>query len=386
MVVSLFAGCSKSIEQQIAEQLELGQKYLAEADYEEAIVAFYKAIELDPNNGEAYVYLGQAYLERAEAETGDDNSIVSDYGASIEALIRAMELDADINLDDLLARAYMGAVDFYIAFGDIDTAKRMAETGHKYMGETLYMGCLKKIQHIDGETLTAETLKSEEDLGEDDETEMESVAGTDTVIVEAQPATAAVETETVYEILPSDETLPEETVPMAVPETEIQVQVSANIKIDPQVFNYLKADEYGNYEAKLSPAQIFSNLPEEGITVRELGEDLSKYIGTPADFSWDSAGAETAYFSEEMGGLSFVIDGVWFNLVLNENIDFYQYSDNWEGFLNMINNSVVYPNGGGIWSNTIYISAMPESGNASASLDNMNTAADNIEAANSIIN
>ena len=46
MMLFSLIGCTKTVEQQIAEQLELGQKYLAEANYEEAVIAFNKVIEL----------------------------------------------------------------------------------------------------------------------------------------------------------------------------------------------------------------------------------------------------------------------------------------------------------------------------------------------------
>ena len=63
MVASLFVGCSKSIEQQIAEQLELGQKYLADANYEEAVVIFEKVIDLDSKRFEAYSGIIEAYIK-----------------------------------------------------------------------------------------------------------------------------------------------------------------------------------------------------------------------------------------------------------------------------------------------------------------------------------
>ena len=64
--VFLLAACSKSIEAQIAEQLDLGQKYLAELNYEEAIVAFKKIIEIDERNLDAYLGLAQVYEAQAE--------------------------------------------------------------------------------------------------------------------------------------------------------------------------------------------------------------------------------------------------------------------------------------------------------------------------------
>lgn len=61
LIAAMTAGCGKSVEQQIAEQMELGRKYLAEASYEEAIIAFNQAIELEPKMFEAYIGIAQSY-------------------------------------------------------------------------------------------------------------------------------------------------------------------------------------------------------------------------------------------------------------------------------------------------------------------------------------
>jgi len=61
MVLTLIA-CGKSVQQQVAEQLELGQRYLTEMNYEEAIVAFQKVIKLDDRNVEAYLGLSDTYV------------------------------------------------------------------------------------------------------------------------------------------------------------------------------------------------------------------------------------------------------------------------------------------------------------------------------------
>ena len=54
VVLLWLTACGKSTEKLIAEQLELGNKYLTDGDYEQAIVAFNKVIELDPKMVEAY--------------------------------------------------------------------------------------------------------------------------------------------------------------------------------------------------------------------------------------------------------------------------------------------------------------------------------------------
>lgn len=58
----------KNVEQQIAEQLELGNKYLTEANYEQAIVAFNKVIELDPKIFEAYEKAAEVYIKQNNSE------------------------------------------------------------------------------------------------------------------------------------------------------------------------------------------------------------------------------------------------------------------------------------------------------------------------------
>lgn len=51
------------------EQLELGQRYLLEEDYEAAIVAFSKAIEIDSKQAEPYLALADIYVEQGNYES-----------------------------------------------------------------------------------------------------------------------------------------------------------------------------------------------------------------------------------------------------------------------------------------------------------------------------
>ena len=50
-------------------QIDLGQKYLSEMNYEEAIVAFNQAIKIDPMSGEAYWGLADAYIGLGDTDT-----------------------------------------------------------------------------------------------------------------------------------------------------------------------------------------------------------------------------------------------------------------------------------------------------------------------------
>jgi Leucine-rich repeat (LRR) protein len=73
-------------------QLSLGQKYLEELRYDVAILAFNRAIEIDPMNADAYLGLAQAYLGKGETEN------------AISALERGIEATGDTRLKEMLQR------------------------------------------------------------------------------------------------------------------------------------------------------------------------------------------------------------------------------------------------------------------------------------------
>lgn len=52
----------------LQEQLDLGAKYLEEMDYEQALVAFDAALEIDPKNVDAYMGLADAYIGLGDKE------------------------------------------------------------------------------------------------------------------------------------------------------------------------------------------------------------------------------------------------------------------------------------------------------------------------------
>ena len=58
----------KYLQQQFQEQMDLGNRYMAEQDYEAAVVAFNKAISLDPKQPEAYLNLSEAYIVLGDYE------------------------------------------------------------------------------------------------------------------------------------------------------------------------------------------------------------------------------------------------------------------------------------------------------------------------------
>lgn len=70
-VFALLAGGNSSAKR-IAELLDLGNKYLMEQNYEEAVVAFQEAIAIDPKCEEAYLGLADVYIAMDDYESAID--------------------------------------------------------------------------------------------------------------------------------------------------------------------------------------------------------------------------------------------------------------------------------------------------------------------------
>jgi len=111
IAVLFLVSCGRSLDVRIREQLDLGQKYLTELNYEQAVLAFTKAIELDPKNAEAYTGLGSAYLGQKK------------YDEAVSAYETAVELDSGS------WEAYEGAARGYESLGRMGDAIAIAEQG-----------------------------------------------------------------------------------------------------------------------------------------------------------------------------------------------------------------------------------------------------------------
>jgi tetratricopeptide (TPR) repeat protein len=69
VVAGICFGIYNSPAKKLAEQLDLGQKYLEEMDYEQALVVFNKVIEIDPMNVDAYLGVVEVYIRTGEFDT-----------------------------------------------------------------------------------------------------------------------------------------------------------------------------------------------------------------------------------------------------------------------------------------------------------------------------
>ena len=77
------------------EQYDLGVRYLSEGNYEEAIIAFTAAIEIDSKQDILYLSLSQAYVE------------IGDVDAAIDILTKGLENTASREVADQLRRNHL---------------------------------------------------------------------------------------------------------------------------------------------------------------------------------------------------------------------------------------------------------------------------------------
>ena len=93
MIMALFisTACGKSKEMNFQDYLDLGQKYLAEENYEQAIVAFSKVLELEPKALEAYEGLTNAYIKTENYESLSESEQTEDFRKIYETLLKFQE-------------------------------------------------------------------------------------------------------------------------------------------------------------------------------------------------------------------------------------------------------------------------------------------------------
>ena len=116
LLLIFMTGCGKSTAARWQEQYDLGMKYLEAGEYEEAIVAFTAAIEIDPKNAEAYACRGQTYILSGETE--------ENLSFALADFEQALELD-----ETNAVSYYLAIADVYIRQGDYDKALEILNEG-----------------------------------------------------------------------------------------------------------------------------------------------------------------------------------------------------------------------------------------------------------------
>ena len=149
LVGILLIGC-KSKETRVQEQLDLGSKYMAELDYESAIVALNKAIKIDPKNVDAYKMLAEVYEKsgrpddaRATLEkmldlndlSSKNKDEINDRIKNIDFLVAISKLPGEYDEPTALELSNIGSNDIYYSIDTKDS--RLVARDMKYTSPIL---------------------------------------------------------------------------------------------------------------------------------------------------------------------------------------------------------------------------------------------------------
>lgn len=118
------------------EQYDLGVRYLSEGNYEEAIIAFTSAIEIDPKQALAYVGRGDAYVGSGEMEE-TLSTAQADYEIAIE-------------LDGMCSTAYLGLAEISILQNDVNNAILILQKGLDATGDSALQQKILDLQNSEG--------------------------------------------------------------------------------------------------------------------------------------------------------------------------------------------------------------------------------------------
>ena len=129
LLLSVLCSCGQSAPTW-QEQYDLGVRYLSEGNYEEAIIAFTAAIEIDPKRAEAYVGRGDAYVAQEEYALAEE-----DYLAAIQ-------------LDELLVDAYNRLADLYVEQGDLTRVLELLRQGYEATGDQGLLSRLEALEEL----------------------------------------------------------------------------------------------------------------------------------------------------------------------------------------------------------------------------------------------
>ena len=147
---------SGSSGKKLQEQLDLGNKYLQEMDYERAVAAFNAVLEIDPKNPDAYKGLVDAYYAM-----GDMDSL-------LETLDRAAaELEgeaADNFMDYASSRMSAYIEEIYVKNGQYDNALRYAQRGYDVTKKEEMQKLVERITQLGDETgVVADSADADEE-------------------------------------------------------------------------------------------------------------------------------------------------------------------------------------------------------------------------------
>jgi tetratricopeptide (TPR) repeat protein len=118
----------------VKQKLELGEKYLSELNYEEAIIAFKEVIEIEPRNVDAYLGVATAYVALEEPEEAVE---------WLEQGIAAIEEEGEVI--DGCDQLYIKTSEVHKELGNVNKAVDVLERGYRFTLLELFLELIEKL-------------------------------------------------------------------------------------------------------------------------------------------------------------------------------------------------------------------------------------------------
>ncbi len=196
LIVSIVVITKASDNSKFDEKMDLGRKYISELDYEQAVLAFKDAIEIDPKNIEAYIELASIYskmgdnkmaretLADAVKYTEDENELaklnrfISEYSDTYPELVdkakklfeegktteAITEYEKAIDLFPKEYAAYVGLFDVYVSEVKYTAAAIVVDSGlnsvESTSGRIQLETCRSKLNELTADTLVQTPTQS----------------------------------------------------------------------------------------------------------------------------------------------------------------------------------------------------------------------------------
>ena len=137
LTLTLFASCGETEKALTStELLDLGEKYLLDLDYEQAIVYFNQVIEVEPRNSRAYMGAAEAYVGLGDTESAIEllKTALDVFSDDEDVTIELLEML--IEIDPTTAEWYLDLAQIYIDKGDTDKAIEILKDGLNNASDT----------------------------------------------------------------------------------------------------------------------------------------------------------------------------------------------------------------------------------------------------------
>ena len=123
ILLASLCSCVQNTEEQWQKQYDLGVRYLSEGNYEEAVIAFTAAIEIDPKQPDAYLKVAEAYVS------------MGDIDSAMAILEQGYELIQDERISEQLQVLQDSYADYSVYFSENIVAQEELTLG----GRPFYM-------------------------------------------------------------------------------------------------------------------------------------------------------------------------------------------------------------------------------------------------------